>query len=607
VSVLVPLPVVVPLLVAAAIAATGHRLPARLLHAVAIAVATGVTAVTAVLLARSWNGTIVTWFGDWQPRGRVALGISFAVDPIAAGLAAFSALIVTVVLVFSWHYFDETAPLFQTLLLVFLGAMVGFCFTGDLFNLFVFFELMGIAAYALASYAIDQPAPLQGGLSFAITNSIGGFLVLIGIALLYGQTGALNLAQIGSALAEEPADKLVVVAFTMLAAGFLVKAAAAPFHFWLADAYAAAPTPVCAVFAAVMSDLGLYALARVYWSVFSGPFAAHGDGVRDVLLGFACLTMLVGAVMAFLQRHLKRLLAFVTISRGGLFLVGIALLTPQGLAGTSIAVVGDGLAKAALFLGVGILVHVLRSADELRLRGRGRGLWVVAAAFAVGGFVIAGLPPFAGFLGTALIEDSAASLGRGWVRPVIALSSALAAAAILRAGLRVFAGIGPASDPMLTPEEDVPAQEEPRHPRSLRPRAMTASVIVLLVLSLALGFAPRLAVHSEQAAQLAQDRGAYSAAVLEGRHERPPPPSEEAVGLSSYLEALATAAAAVLIACAALGRARLHPSLLRRLTSVLSPPVTRLRLVHSGRVGDYVAWLTVGTATLGVLLTGIAR
>ena len=177
-------------------------------------------------------------------------------------------VIVCAALLFSWRHLEAVSHIYHALMLVFLAGMVGFCLTGDLFNLFVFFELLSVAAYALVGYKIDQRAPLEGSLNFAITNSVGGFIVLTGVALLYGRTGALNMAQIGESLAHQHTDALVVVALTLLVTGFFVKAAVVPFHFWLADAYSVAPTPVCAVLSAVMSELGLYAVVRIWWSCF---------------------------------------------------------------------------------------------------------------------------------------------------------------------------------------------------------------------------------------------------------------------------------------------------------------------------------------------------
>src|SRR5207247_2029244 len=145
----------------------------------------------------------------------------------------------------------------------------------DLFNIFVFFELMGAAAFALTAYRADRPGPLQGALNFAVTNSLAAFLILGGIGLLYGRTGALNLAQVGEALARRRSDGLVVVAFLLLVVGFLIKAGAVPFHFWLSDAYAVAPIPVCVLLSGAMSDLGIHAIARLYWDVFSGPLGGH--------------------------------------------------------------------------------------------------------------------------------------------------------------------------------------------------------------------------------------------------------------------------------------------------------------------------------------------
>jgi multicomponent Na+:H+ antiporter subunit D len=154
-------------------------------------------------------------------------------------------------------------------MLLFLAGMIGLCFAGDLFNLFVFFELMSVTAYALTAYKLEE-STLEGAFNFTITNSIAGFLILLGIGLLYGRTGALNLAEIGRSLARGGAHGVVLMAMVAVMTGFFVKAAQVPFHFWLPDAQAVAPSPVCVLFSGVMVALGLYAAARVYWTVFAG-------------------------------------------------------------------------------------------------------------------------------------------------------------------------------------------------------------------------------------------------------------------------------------------------------------------------------------------------
>ena len=205
-------------------------------------------------------------FRSWTPRQGIALGIALTVDPIGAGFAALSGVLVVAAVLFARPLFDDVHAHFQVLMLAFLAALCGFGLTGDLFNLFVWFELMSAAAFALCAYKIEEPASLQGAINFAAVNTVGAFLVLTGIALLYGRTGALNLAQIGRAL--PTADGLVIVAFVLIACGFLIKGAMVPFHFWLADAHAVAPTPVCVLFSGVMVEAGLYAVARVYGTVF---------------------------------------------------------------------------------------------------------------------------------------------------------------------------------------------------------------------------------------------------------------------------------------------------------------------------------------------------
>jgi multicomponent Na+:H+ antiporter subunit D len=593
-----PLPVAIPLFTAAFLAGAGLFLRRRMVDVLSLAAAVAVTVICVVLLVRATGGTIVHWFGGWTPRRGVALGISFVVDPVGAAMAAFSALLVVAGLLFSWRYFEVVrGALFHSLMLVFLAAMAGFALTGDLFNMFVFFELMSVAAYALTAYRIEERGPLQGALNFAVVNTVGGFMILMGTAMLYGRTGALNLAQVGEALAGRPADGLVIVSFTLLAGGFLIKAAAVPFHFWLGDAYAVAPTPVGVVFAGALSELGLLGLARVYWTGFAGVL--DGGALRDVLLVIGAVTAVVGSVMAFEQRHLKRMLAFVTVGHSGLILVGLSLLDPSGTAGAWIYLVADGMVKAALFVGMGILKHRLGRLDEDAIRGRGKRLPYSGTAIVIGGLALAGLPPFGTALGKSLMEHAAEQAHLGWVPILFGFTAVVTGGTVLRAAGRVFLGWGP-KEAGETPSE-VEEREERRETRGARgrtPPTMVASAGLLLAGALAVGLWPAVGPQAEEASARFHDRPAYAAAVLEGRGEAPEhEPSGEGISVGS---GVLFAVGAVALGGAALFRRRLLPRRVRRATMAsVRPAVNALRFVHSGEVQDYVAWVTLGVAALG--------
>jgi multicomponent Na+:H+ antiporter subunit D len=572
------LAVVVPLLAAVLLAGTTSLRRRRVADVVALAAAAAAFGLSMALVVRSADRPVVAWLGGWHPRRGVALGIDLLADPLAAGLAAFAAALTVAALVVAWHQVDTAGHLFHALVLIFLAGMVGFVLAGDLFTAFVFFELMGVSAYALAGFRVQARAPLEGSLNFAVTNTIGSLLLLVGIALLYGRTGALNLAQMGEALAGRPPDALVAVAFALVACGFFVKAAIVPFHFWLADAYAVAPTSICLLFAGAMSELGLYGVARTYWTVFEGPLAGHGEAVRDVLLALGVATALLGAVMCAGQRHLKRLLAFATVAHMGVLLCGVALLEHGALAGVAVFVVGDGLVKASLFVGVGVLEHHRGSVDEAVLFGRGRDLPALGALFAVAGLALAALPPFGPFLGRALIEDAAAHDGLWWVGPALVAASALVGGAVLRIVRTVFLGRGPRprDDPGAVVDE---AEEEPAE-RGHTPRATATVAVVLLALGLAWGLVPGLIDAAAAAAARFTDRRAYAAEVLRGVAASVPSPAGKAPTATAWIYGLASGALAVALAFA------------RTL------PEGPLRAVHSGRIGDYVAWLAAGAAAV---------
>jgi multicomponent Na+:H+ antiporter subunit D len=577
---LASLAVVVPLVAAAVLAGTTSRRARRVADVVALAAAAAVTGLCIALVVRSSDDTIVAWMGGWRPRHGIALGIGLVADPVSAGLAAFAAFLTVAALSVAWHQVDTAGHLFHALVLSFLAGMVGFCLAGDLFTAFVFFELMSVSAYALVGFRVEERAPLEGSLSFAITNSVGSLLLLIGIALVYGRTGALNLAQIGVALAERPPDTLVAVAFALIACGFFVKAAIVPFHFWMADAYAVAPTSISLLFAGAMSELGVYGLARVYWSAFAGPLGPHADTLRDVLLALGLATALVGAVMCGGQRHLKRLLAFATVAHMGILLCGVALLGRDALAGVAVFVIGDGLVKASLFVAVGALEDRRGSVDEVALYGRGRDLRALGAMFAIAGLALAALPPFGPFLGRAMIEDAATAVGLAWVPPLLVVASALVGGAVLRVVRTVFIGRGPVPPRHPACRDADAGNELDDDPGT--PVATIATGTVLLVAGLAWGVIPGIVDAATSAAARFTDHAGYVTVVLQGaRHAtaaaggHPPTGAAWLYGAASCLLAIAVAA-------------------------VRTVPEGPLRRLHSGRIGDYVAWAMVGAATVAV-------
>jgi multicomponent Na+:H+ antiporter subunit D len=549
--------------------------------------------ISCLLLSKAVHGFSVYWLGNWFPRGSIVLGIGLVADPVSVGLAVLASTLTLLSLVFSWRLTDSGSNHFQPLMLIFLAAMCGFSLTIDIFNLFVFFELMSIAAFALCGLETKEPAPLQGSFNFAVTNTVAAFLILTSIGFLYAMTGALNMAQIALALGTRH-DACVLFAFTLIICGFFIKAAIVPFHFWLPDAHAVAPTPVCVLFSGLMVQLGLFAIARLRFTIFAHTFDSHEASLRAILLSLGVLSVLVGGLMCYAEHHLKRMLAFSTICHTGVMLLAIGLGTPLAFAAMTVYLIAHAFIKGGLFFASGLLLHRLGAIGERELFAKGRETPWTGALWFLGAIGLAAAPPFLLMTAEAGISKAGEELGYAWISWVNLIAGMLTAAAVLRVGMHTFFGWG--ARPITDEAAEVGELPETPDAAPLITWYQFAPAAFCIAFPIALaGFPAWLGTLRDACAVFSSQ-----AATLHLVYTGAPVPDH----LPGWSDAFAAAAlrgavaflAAVLLACTSVFRSRLRRSL--RIGAFLESGFHPLRVLQSGHPGDYVLWLTVGLAVL---------
>ena len=595
IDMLPPLPVAGPLCIAGLLLVFGRMVPRPVPDVVAVLTALATTAICLVMTMHTAQHPLVYWFGGWAPHDGHVLGIGFVVDQASAAIATFIGLLFTATLVFAWGYYDEVQAHFHVLMLLFMAGMVGFCLTHDLFNLFVWFEVMSVAAFAATGYALRRSA-LTGALNFTVVNTIGSYLILGGIGLIYSRIGALDYSALADGIAAAPHDAVVTASFALLATGLLIKAAQVPFQFWLADAHTVAPSPVSVIFSGAMVSLGIFGVAKLTWIVFAAsPAVTHV--VHTLLLGIGATSAVLGGVMALIQRHVKRLLAFSTISHTGIMLIGLALLNHDGLSGMLIYMVGHGLVKAALFMVAGILLAICGGIDEIGLRGMGRGIWPAGVAMGAAGLLLAGLPIGLMDKGTTLIDAASHDAKQTWVMFAVVAAGACTGGAVLRAAGRIFIGLGPVAG------EEAASPTEEEQEKADRPLWFMLLPTILLLL-LVLPGAEAAGDFAEQAARSLRhaDAGAIigQAAVPQATLATVSQPGVSQPGSSNDLMPWVSVSLAILIAGVTLSRRRLPGMLTRGFDRVLSPVFQTLNQIHSGLIGDHVAWIMIGLASFAV-------
>jgi multicomponent Na+:H+ antiporter subunit D len=535
-NLLVPLPVILPLFAAGLNLMLHQRqIAQRLVSTVTLAV---VVALAALLVYQAdTEGPQVMWIGAWPE----PLGISLVADRVSALMLLVSATVTLAVMVFSIGQgmtsdTNETPmSIYHPTFLVLVAGVANSFLAGDLFNLFVSFEILLFASYVLLTLGGTGPR-VRAGTIYVVVNVLASMMFLASVAAVYAATGSLNLAQLAERIGDLPTWVALVLQL-MLLVTFAIKAAVFPLSFWLPDSYPTAPTPVTAVFAGLLTKVGVYAILRMQSLLFPD------SPLSTLLLVAALLTMIVGILGAVAQTDLKRMLSFTLVSHIGYMIFGIGLATVAGYAGAIFYVVHHITIQTALFLVLGLIERRAGSSSLLRLGGLARLAPVLGVLFFIPAMNLAGIPPMSGFLGKVGLIQAGLDVGTFWAYALVGggvLTSLLTLYAIAKAWNLAFWRTPeqahevlvslPATKAELTPSGGpavVRPEPEDENQRDLHelleagelpdrlPRSMTGATAGLVAVSLAITLAAGpLYAYADRAAQDLTSRDPYIGSVL---------------------------------------------------------------------------------------------
>ncbi|MBL8777585.1 MAG: Na+/H+ antiporter subunit D [Acidimicrobiales bacterium] len=491
-SLLLAVPILLPLLGAALSVGLGRSRQAQRVIGVATLAVVTVTSV-ALLVRVDTEGIQSVQVGGWA----APVGITLVADGLAAIMLVVAVLMLLAVLVYAIGQpgaEDEHVGFHPVYLILASGVAAAFL-TGDLFNLFVAFEVTLMASYVLITLG-GRPAQVRSGMTYVVISLIASLLFLLALAFVYTATGTLNLADLNDKIAALPAGVRSGLAVLLIVV-FGIKSAIFPLFFWLPDSYPTAPSPVTAVFAGLLTKVGVYALIRSQTLLFP-PDTQPGD----LLLVVAGLTMLVGVLGAITQNDVKRILSFHIVSQIGYMVMGLGLFTLVGLAGAVLYVIHHIVVKTTLFLVAGLIELRAGTSNLAKLSGVARLEPLLAILFLLPALSLAGIPPFSGFVAKLALVDAGIGAEAYAVVAVSLVVSLLTLYSMSKIWANAFWGAhepGPA----------VPALSTPR--RALM--VWSTGGLVVLSLGIAVASGPLYDLSERAAADLI-DPTAYVEAVL---------------------------------------------------------------------------------------------
>ncbi|MBA7528469.1 Na(+)/H(+) antiporter subunit D [subsurface metagenome] len=344
-------------------------------------------------------GTIHYWLGGWAP----PWGIEYVVDALNAYVLVILLFLSLISAIYSKRSIEHELPShkiipFYTLFQLLVAGMCGVTVTGDIFNMYVFIEIMSIAAYALIA---SNKIGLKAGFTYLVMGSIGACFFLLGIGFLYSVTGSLNMHDLSLLLPPLYGNRVVQAAFVFFLAGLGIKMAFFPLHTWQPDAYAYAPSAVSVIISAAMSTVSIYAFLRVLFSVYTTQFILIYAPLATAISWLAAIAIIFGAVYALAQYDLKRMLAYSSVMHVGytMLAVGVCTSTTLGLTPAVMHLLNHALMKGCLFLIAGAYIYKKAELWDIReFRGLGRKMPYTSAAFIFTALAMCEIPPGAGFV-----------------------------------------------------------------------------------------------------------------------------------------------------------------------------------------------------------------
>jgi multicomponent K+:H+ antiporter subunit D len=465
---------------------------------VSAAAATGALVAAALLVLQADTGGFLTYaLGNWP----APFGIVLVLDRLSALMLLTTAILAVVVLAHAWGDDDTRGPDFHVIFPLQLTGINGAFLTGDMFNLFVFFEILLIASYCLAVHG-SGPERTRHTLRYVVLNLVGSSLFLIALGTLYGVCGTLNMADLALAAAA-PAGQapLLAAAALLLVTVFGLKAAVLPLFTWLPGLYAAALPSVAALFA-IMTKVGVYAILRILTLIF--PHDGPLPEIAALVLPLGLATLVWGALGAMGGRNLRETLAYLVIVSVGTLLAGIGLWSPAGIAAALYYLPHSTLVTAGLFLLAGRLPDGPATADNAHWTAPAESGPAVSdltgAVFLLGAVATGGLPPLSGFIGKVLLLQAASGPYMAWVWTVVLGGSLLVLAALARVGSDIF---------WKSPDNSAPGADPSGS------RLWPAALLILAGVAMAALASPITRYTNAAAAQLVETQ-AYIQAVMGG-------------------------------------------------------------------------------------------